>query len=68
MSQYNAPLMGLRGAFSYVEEMEPIDIPEHLLNYFDYEEYKRNVVTPLNFDITKKDLSSVSLSICFPEK
>ena len=25
----------------YVEDMEAIDVPEHLLNYFDYEAYGR---------------------------
>ena len=27
----------------YVEDMEAIDVPEHLLNYFDYEAYGRDV-------------------------
>ena len=27
----------------YVEDMEAIDIPEHLLDYFDYEAYGRDV-------------------------
>ena len=27
----------------YVEEMEAIDVPEHLLNYFDYEAYGRDM-------------------------
>ena len=26
----------------YVEDMEAIDVPEHLLNYFDYEAYGRD--------------------------
>ena len=27
----------------YVEDMEAIDVPEHLLNYFDYEAYGRDI-------------------------
>ena len=27
----------------YVEEMEAIDVPEHLLDYFDYEAYGRDI-------------------------
>ena len=30
----------------YVEDMEAIDVPEHLLNYFDYEAYGRDICTP----------------------
>ena len=28
----------------YVEDMEAIDVPEHLLNYFDYEAYGRDIL------------------------
>ena len=27
----------------YVDDMEAIDVPEHLLNYFDYEAYGRDI-------------------------
>ena len=36
----------------YVEDMEAIDVPEHLLNYFDYEAYGRDLFLNSTSDFT----------------